>query len=98
MRVIQRLWRVYSGLHSSVTKLTQIEQIQVVLAQLQPYIASHGGAVELVRVENNVVYIKFQGACVQCPLSFYTVTYGIERQIKAQISSIQSVQVIEDTL
>jgi|GEM_PF-724278 len=67
-----------------------------ILEGLLPYIASHGGNVEFVALRDTVVFIKFYGTCVQCPLSFYTVTYGIERHIKAQISWITRVEVVED--
>ncbi len=73
-----------------------IAQIQHVLDELQPYIISHGGKVEFVELKDLVVYIKFYGTCVQCPLSFYTLTYGIERHIKNKIPSILSVQALED--
>lgn len=70
--------------------------IEQVLIDLLPYIASHGGHVELVEVRDLIVFIKFSGTCVQCPLSFYTVTYGIERHIKVKVPWILRVEVIED--
>ena len=71
-------------------------QIESILNDLRPYIASHGGDVSLVKIENNIVFIKFSGTCVSCPLSFYTVTYGIERHIKSKIPKIIRVEVIEE--
>lgn len=71
-------------------------QIESILSDLRPYIASHGGDVSLVKIENNIVFIKFSGTCVSCPLSFYTVTYGIERHIKGKIPEIVRVEVIEE--
>jgi Fe-S cluster biogenesis protein NfuA len=71
-------------------------QIESILNDLRPYIASHGGDVSLVKIENNIVFIKFSGTCVSCPLSFYTVTYGIERHIKVKIPEIVRIEVIED--
>jgi len=71
-------------------------QIQQVLTELLPYIASHGGHVELVDLRDSIVFIKFSGACVACPLSFYTVTYGIERHIKVKLPWISRVEVVED--
>jgi Fe-S cluster biogenesis protein NfuA len=71
-------------------------QIEGILAALRPYITSHGGDVSLVDVKDGVVFIKFSGACVSCPLSFYTVTYGIERHIKVKLPEIVRVEVIEN--
>ncbi|MFA5998962.1 MAG: NifU family protein [Candidatus Babeliales bacterium] len=73
-----------------------IVQIQQALDEIQPYIESHGGRVELVGFKDSIVYVKFYGTCVQCPLSFYTLTYGIERQLKAKISSISRVEIVEE--
>ena len=72
-----------------------IPQIQQVLADLQPYVASHGGHIEFVEVRDFVVFIRLSGACQSCPLSFYTLTYGIERHIKAKIPSILRVEALE---
>ncbi len=79
------------GLKSSI-----LSQIEAVLIDLRPYITSHGGDVTLVDVKDGVVFIKFSGACVSCPLSFYTVTYGIERHIKVKVPEIVRVEVIEE--
>lgn len=64
------------------------------LDKLQPYIASHGGKIEFVKFQDSVVYVELQGTCVQCPLSFYTLTYGLERQLKSKISEISRVEAV----
>lgn len=80
-------------LSNDVTSI--IAQIQQVLEGLQLYAVSHGGRIEFVELKNSVVFIRFYGACVSCPLSFYTLTYGIERHIKAKIPSIIRVEALE---
>ncbi len=81
---------------SALTDLTSvIEQIQQVLEGLQPYVASHGGRIEFVELKDSVVFIRFYGACLSCPLSFYTLTYGVERHIKSKIPSILRVEALE---
>ncbi len=72
-----------------------ISKIQAVLNELQPYISSHGGRVEFVEIKDFVVFIRFYGACLSCPLSFYTLTYGVERHIKGKIPSILRVEALE---
>ncbi len=71
------------------------QQIIQELAVLQPYMASHGGRIDFVKYEQAIVYVSLHGTCNQCPLSFYTVTYGIERHLKAKFSCIQRVEVVE---
>ena len=72
-----------------------IAQIQQVLEGLQPYIASHGGHVEFVEFKDFVVFIRFYGTCLECPLSFYTLTYGIERHIKDKVPSVLRVEALQ---
>lgn len=72
-----------------------IAQIQQVLDDLQPYVTSHGGRIEFVELKDSVVFIRFYGTCLECPLSFYTLTYGVERHIKDKIPSILRVEALE---
>ncbi|MCX5923627.1 MAG: NifU family protein [Candidatus Dependentiae bacterium] len=77
------------------TNFEIIVQIQQALDEIQPYIESHGGRVELVEFKDSILFIKFYGTCVQCPLSFYTLTYGIEKQLKEKIPTILRVEAVE---
>ena len=70
-------------------------RIQQALDEMQPYMASHGGRVELIAFTNSVVFIKFCGTCVQCPLSFYTLTFSIERTLKEKFPEILRVEIVE---
>ena len=62
-------------------------QVQKELEQMQPYVQSHGGEIELVSIQNYNVEIRLKGACDTCPLSFYTVTFGLEQRLQKLISS-----------
>jgi Fe-S cluster biogenesis protein NfuA len=48
-------------------------RINILLDKVRPYVQTHGGDVQLLRVEDGVAYLKTYGACVDCTLS--TVTY-----------------------
>lgn len=72
-----------------------ILQIQRALDLLQSYIESHGGRVEFVEFKDNIVFVRLHGTCLDCPLSFYTLTYGIERQLKEKIPTILKVDTVE---
>lgn len=75
---------------------SEIEQLIIQeLETLQPYILSHGGRIDFVEYKNSVVYVRLHGTCTQCPLSFYTLTYGIERQLKSKIQSIDRIETVE---
>ena len=61
-------------------------QVQKELEQMQPYVQSHGGEIELVSIKDCNVEIRLKGACDTCPLSFYTVTFGLEQRLQKLIS------------
>ena len=60
-------------------------QVRQELEQMQPYVQSHGGEIELVSIEGYNVVIRLKGACDTCPLSFYTITFGLEQRLQKSI-------------
>ncbi|MGZ6250930.1 MAG: NifU family protein [Candidatus Chromulinivorax sp.] len=60
-------------------------QITQEIENLQPYAQSHGGKIKLIDVQKYTVFIRLEGACTTCPLSFYTVTFGIEQRLQKLI-------------
>lgn len=58
------------------------DKIKELLAEkVSPALASHGGGVELVKVEENKVYVKLQGGCRGCPGARATMKGSIEKVI-----------------
>jgi Fe-S cluster biogenesis protein NfuA len=51
---------------------------------VRPALQSDGGDIELLRVENNHVYVRLQGACTTCASSVVTMRMGIERLLKEE--------------
>ena len=75
-----------------------ITAIQAILSEHRPAIKEHGGDIEFVRLEGEIVYVRLHGACVGCPISFMTLTLGLERAIQAKIPHIQEVVSLEEGL
>lgn len=72
--------------------LMQIEEkIKAVIDNLKPYLISDGGNIEFVKYEDNIVYIKLQGACANCSLIDVTLYDGIECVLKDEIPEIKGV-------
>jgi Fe-S cluster biogenesis protein NfuA len=69
--------------------------IKEVLTNLQPMIQAHGGAIEFAKFEDDTVYVKLHGACVGCPISLYTLKFGIEEAIREKIPSVKQVIALE---
>ncbi len=70
-------------------------QIEAVLDQLRPMIQGHGGDIEFVKYEDDIVYVKFHGACVSCPISTMTLKLGIEEALQIELPTIKEVIAIE---
>lgn len=67
-------------------------RVEPIIAQLRPYLQADGGDIELVGVEDAVVYVRLQGACCGCPSSIYTLKMGVEARIIEEIPEVRSVE------
>lgn len=73
------------------------EQVQALFDELvNPRIAAHGGAVELVDVDGSDVYIRMTGGCQGCAASAATLRMGIERTIREELPEVGEVVDITD--
>lgn len=73
------------------------DRIQQVLSeQVNPAIAGHGGAAELVSVDGTVAYMKLSGGCQGCGMAAVTLKQGIERILLEAIPEISEVVDVTD--
>lgn len=73
------------------------EQVNhVIRTQINPSIASHGGVVEVVAVEEGVAYVRLGGACQGCGLAGVTLTQGIESTIVSMVPEVHQVIDVTD--
>jgi Fe-S cluster biogenesis protein NfuA len=71
------------------------ERVAAALAEMRPYLDSHGGDVRLLGVEDGVVRLQLQGSCSGCPSSAVTLRHGIEEAIYKAAPDVERV-VAED--
>ncbi|MBW3642338.1 MAG: NifU family protein [Actinobacteria bacterium] len=69
---------------------------QVLEAQINPSIASHGGHAELVAVEEGTAYLRLSGGCQGCGMASVTLTQGIEVAIRESVPEITTVTDVTD--
>lgn len=69
-------------------------RVAEIIAEVRPYIQGDGGDIELLKVEDNIVYVALTGACVGCPSSMVTLKQGVEVRIKEDIPQIESVEMV----
>jgi len=68
---------------------------KVIDDRITPSLASHGGWVELLAVDNDAAVIQFGGGCQGCGMSQVTLKEGIETAILQEVPEIK--RVLDDT-
>jgi Fe-S cluster biogenesis protein NfuA len=64
--------------------------------QIRPALAQHGGNVEIIDVDNNILFVKFYGGCQGCSSSKATLKGGIEQLVKETFPDIVEVVDVTD--
>ena len=68
------------------------EKVLVALEEIRPFLASDGGDISLVAIENGKrVKVQLHGACVSCSVNQMTLKSGVEMTIKRHVPQIEEV-------
>jgi Fe-S cluster biogenesis protein NfuA len=67
-------------------------RVEAALESVRPYLAMHGGNVELVSVRDAVAVVKLQGTCHGCPSSTATLKQAIEEAVFKAAPDLDRVQ------
>ncbi len=70
--------------------------VEAALDCVRPYIASHGGVVELLDASAGVVKVRLAGACAGCAASAITLREGVEAALRARLPAFQRLEVTPD--
>ena len=71
--------------------------IQALLDQkINPMVASHGGQITLVDVQDDTVFIRMGGGCQGCGMADVTLKQGVTKQIQALVPKITQVLDVTD--
>ncbi len=57
--------------------------------RIRPSLALDGGNIDLVKVEDDTVYVKLLGACGTCPASQMTLKFGVERILRESFPELK---------
>jgi Fe-S cluster biogenesis protein NfuA len=87
--VINSLLLVYS-LHPQSLE----ERVGSALDSVRPYLASHGGSVELLGIsDEGAVHLRMQGSCHGCPSSEVTLKTSIEKAVFEKAPDVVAIHV-----
>ena len=67
------------------------DKIKEILDKLRPFLINDGGNIEFVKYEDNIVYVRFMGACAMCGIIDITLKEGVEAAIMAEIPEVKAV-------
>jgi Fe/S biogenesis protein NfuA len=70
--------------------------VHILQHEINPRIASHGGAVELVDVDDGTLYVRMSGGCQGCSASAATLRMGVERMVREAVPEISAVVDVTD--
>lgn len=73
------------------------EKVEKALELVRPKLKSDGGDIKLIKVEDNKVYVKLQGACNGCPSAVTTLSRAVLTSLKRVVPEIvELIDVKED--
>lgn len=63
-------------------------QVMSLIDKIRPYLLRDGGDIEILKIEDGVVYVKMTGACDGCFALDVTLKQGIERMLLENVPGI----------
>ena len=65
-------------------------------SDINPYLAAHGGSLELISLDNHRVFVEMKGGCQGCAQSTQTLKEGVSRSLQSTFPMIKEVVDITD--
>lgn len=72
------------------------EQVNTLITRVRPYLLRDGGDIEILRIEDGIVYVKMLGACDGCMAIDITLKQGIETMLLENVPGIIGVVMEEE--
>ncbi len=74
-----------------MTNAELLNNIEKALAEIRPYLLTDGGDISFISVEEDIVKVRFEGACIGCSVNQMTLKNGVEATIKKYAPQIKEV-------
>jgi Fe-S cluster biogenesis protein NfuA/nitrite reductase/ring-hydroxylating ferredoxin subunit len=94
-----REWLVQDGIVASLLLVHGLYPVDLetrvmeALAEVRPYMESHGGDVELVSLEGGVAKLKLHGSCEGCPASQATLEMAVKKALMETAPDLAGMEV-----
>lgn len=67
------------------------ENVEKALTEIRPFLEADGGNISLVSIDNDIVKVQLEGACISCSVNQMTLKNGVEATIKKYAPQVQEV-------
>jgi len=74
-----------------MTNSKLIVSVEKALEEIRPYLMTDGGDISLISIKDDIVRVRFEGACVGCTVNQMTLKNGVEAVIKKHVPQIKEV-------
>ncbi|KAJ8904154.1 hypothetical protein NDN08_000681 [Rhodosorus marinus] len=81
---------------TAAVKELNMENCNLVLDEVRPYLVADGGNVRVLKVDDGDVQVLLEGACGSCPSSTTTMKLGIEKVLQENFVDFKSVSAVSD--
>ncbi|MDY0075247.1 MAG: NifU family protein [Acholeplasmataceae bacterium] len=71
------------------------EQVLSLITKVRPYLQRDGGDIEVLNVEDGIVYVKMLGACDGCMALDVTLKQGIETMLLENVPGVIAVVTVD---
>lgn len=72
------------------------KKVEMLIEEIRAGLQADHGDIELVDVaDDGTVLVKLDGACASCPMSHYTMAFGVERLLKERIPEVKQVKAVK---
>jgi len=70
-------------------------QVDSLITRVRPYLQRDGGDIEVISVEDGIVYVKMFGACDGCVALDVTLKQGIETMLLENVPGVIAVVTVD---
>lgn len=67
------------------------DNVEKALDEIRPFLMSDGGNIKLLGIEDSIVRVQLEGACIGCSVNQMTLKNGVEATIKKYAPQITEV-------
>ena len=86
-----------SGAADQAADDTLFDKVAMIFdTRINPMVASHGGHVDLIDVQDSVVMLRLQGGCQGCGMAAVTLRQGIETTLRQMAPDVKAIVDVTD--